>query len=211
MKPVGPRLGKDFDPAEAQFVVLRGEWILVDPDLTDGVFRRQFTAAETVDQDRPAARPGGRAGECLKVHGKVVRVVGERIQIGSAEHRCARVGRRLQANGRLGILVDRYLLFLRRNVQDQIHSERGCAERKFHRLANRQLRCGRPEHVVTGSEISKEVVSIVAGFRGLEKAGRAVKFDSAPGTMAPLSSVTWPRNTAVSAKAGSDSKSAKIT
>src|SRR5438067_13640369 len=64
---VRARLGKDLDAAISQTIVLRGERILIDSDLPDRVFGRQFPATEAIDEYRPAIRPGRRSGESLKV------------------------------------------------------------------------------------------------------------------------------------------------
>src|ERR1043166_648547 len=57
-KLVSAGLGEDFDAAEPEFVVLRGERILIDADLANGILRRKFAAAEPIDEDRTAAGSG---------------------------------------------------------------------------------------------------------------------------------------------------------
>src|ERR1039458_3357074 len=86
MNLVGPRLGENVDAAIAQLVVLRREWVCIDPNLANSVFWRQITAAESINVDGATIRSGGRPGEGLEVRRQVVRIVGERIEVRSAQH-----------------------------------------------------------------------------------------------------------------------------
>src|SRR5436309_16057026 len=72
---VRARLGEDLDAAISQTVVLRGERILVDSDLPDRVFGRQFPATKAIDEYRPAIRPGRRSGVSLNVGSEIVEII----------------------------------------------------------------------------------------------------------------------------------------
>ena len=55
-----------LNPAKAHAVILRGEWILIDADLTDGRFRRELPASKSVNVNLPAVGPGRGAGQGLE-------------------------------------------------------------------------------------------------------------------------------------------------
>ena len=67
--------GEDFDASVAELVVLRGEGIGVDANLTDGFFGGQLATAETIDEDGTAARACGGSGEGFEIGLEVGRVV----------------------------------------------------------------------------------------------------------------------------------------
>src|SRR5450755_2726311 len=117
-KLVGTRLGEDFDASITQPVVLRGEWIRIDPNFPDGIFGRQVASTESVDKNGTAVRPRGRPGESLKIRRQIVGIIGERVQVRSPQNDCARISGSLRAYGGTATLLDRHLLLLRYNVQE---------------------------------------------------------------------------------------------
>src|SRR6266404_6384535 len=84
-------LGKDLNPAKAHAIILRGEWILVDADFTDGRLGRKLAAGESVNVDLPAIGPGRGAGQRLEFRLQFIRIVRERIKIFAADHDAAGV------------------------------------------------------------------------------------------------------------------------
>ena len=59
-------LGKDFNPAKAHAVILRGKWILVDANFTNGRLRRKLASGKAININLPAIGTGGRPGQRLK-------------------------------------------------------------------------------------------------------------------------------------------------
>src|ERR1019366_7652822 len=55
------RLGQYLDAAVAEFVVFGGKWILIDANLADCRLGGQLPAAEAVDVNLAAVRPGRRS------------------------------------------------------------------------------------------------------------------------------------------------------
>src|SRR5581483_10663050 len=60
-------LGKNLDATQPQAVVLGRERILIDADLADRIFRRELPAAESIYENRPAARARRGSGERLEI------------------------------------------------------------------------------------------------------------------------------------------------
>jgi hypothetical protein len=67
MKFIGTRFGEDLDPAITEFVVFRGERVLIDSDLANGLFGGKLPSTESVHVDGAAARSGGRSGQSFQV------------------------------------------------------------------------------------------------------------------------------------------------
>ena len=115
MKLVCAGLGEDFDAAVAELVVLGRKRILVDADLADRFLRGELASAESIDEDCATAGSGRRAGERQQVRLEILGIVGQRLQIGAAQHQRARVVRGVGGDGRPGIIPHDYLLRRRDN------------------------------------------------------------------------------------------------
>jgi len=85
-EPVAAGLGEDLDAAGAERVVLGREGVGVDPNFADRLFRRKLAAAEAIDEDLAAIRTRRWSGQRLQVGRKIIRVVGERLQIVPPKH-----------------------------------------------------------------------------------------------------------------------------
>ncbi len=120
VKFVSPRLGEDFDAAVAQLVEFRRERIRIDPDLANRLLRGELSAAESVDENRPAARPRRRTGQRLQVRLKIIRIVRQRVQIGAFDHQRAGVARRIGRDARPGTRLHGHLLRSGRNFELQV-------------------------------------------------------------------------------------------
>src|ERR1035437_9360176 len=98
MELVRAGLGEYLDPAYAQRVVLRREWILIDAYLPDGFLGRHLAGTESVDVERSAVRPGGGSGKGLKIRREVIRIVRQRIELRAAKHQRTRIACGLDRN-----------------------------------------------------------------------------------------------------------------
>ena len=131
---VRARLGEDLDAAVAELVVLGRERILVDADLADRLFRRKLAAAESVDEDGAAVGAGRRPGQRLQVGGQIVGIVGERVQIGAAQHQRAGVVRRVDGDARRGVVLHGDLLLGGRDFQLEVQRPDAGLQGDCHRL-----------------------------------------------------------------------------
>ena len=73
MQMVRTRFGQNLNTAVTQFVVFRGEGILVDSYFADGRFRRQLSTRKPVNVDLAAVGARGRSSQSLQV---VLQIVG---------------------------------------------------------------------------------------------------------------------------------------
>ncbi len=80
MKLVCARLGKDFNSAIAELVVLRGKWVLIDPDFTNGRLGRKLAGGKTIDVHLPSVGSGGGPGESFEIGLQLIRIVGQGLQ-----------------------------------------------------------------------------------------------------------------------------------
>ncbi len=104
-------LGKDLDAAIADAVVLRGEWILVDADLTNRRLGGELAAGEAVYIDLSAVRPCRGTGQRGKLTGQLIRIVRERFQILALDDGGTGIGIWINRQGqRIRVDVDDHLL-----------------------------------------------------------------------------------------------------
>src|SRR6266496_5803889 len=119
---VGSWFGEYFNPAVTQFVVLRREWILIDPDLADRSLWWKLTRGETVNVHLSAVRSSGRPGESLQIRLKLVRIIGESFQFFAGNDDGPGVIRRIDIDGGRSIRDLHFLRFdfdRQRNIQPQ--------------------------------------------------------------------------------------------
>src|SRR6202011_3345468 len=81
MQMVRTRLGQYLDAAVTQFVVFRGEGILVDSYFANRRFRRQLSTGKPVYVDLSAVRTGCRSGQRIQLVLQLIGIVRERVQI----------------------------------------------------------------------------------------------------------------------------------
>ncbi len=167
---IGARLGEDLDAAEAEFVVLGGEGILIDADFADGFLGRQLAAAEAIDINGAAVGSGAGPGERLQGIGEIVGIVGERGQIFAAQHECGGVVIRFHADRCGGLVRDGDLLLGGR--QHQLNRQHHVAAGSHvHRFIDR---CESGEGdlyvVLPGGQSLKNITSVGLGLRGFRTA-----------------------------------------
>ncbi len=81
MELVGAGFGEDLHASITQAVILRGERVLVDPNLTYRRFWWKLATGKPVDVDLPSVRTGSRTGKGRKLGGELVGVIGEGFEI----------------------------------------------------------------------------------------------------------------------------------
>src|SRR6185437_14629179 len=132
-------LGKDFNTPVAKTFELRGKRVLVDDDLADGRLGRKLTAGESIDINLATVGPGGGSGERLKLIGKLIGIIGERINILAFNHDGTGIGVGFRAYVIVAVAGDIHLLLRNgqshRNIGALVLSGfegegRGCVERK---------------------------------------------------------------------------------
>ena len=123
MKFVGARLGEDFDPAIAQFVVFRGKRILIDPDLANGRLGRKLAGGKAVNVHLPAVRPRRRPGESFEIGLQLIRIVGQGFEFFARKHDGACIVGGIHVDRGRGV-GDLDLLLLHRDGQLDVQSQR---------------------------------------------------------------------------------------
>ena len=109
---VGTRLGQDFDAPETQPVEFRGKRIGVDADFANRFLGGQLAAAEAVDVDLSAVRPGARPCQGLQRVRQVVGIVRQRLQVFAPDHQLGGVIVRLHAERWAGFAFHHDFLLL---------------------------------------------------------------------------------------------------
>src|SRR5712692_2524962 len=104
------RLRDYFDPAEAYSVVLSSERILVNANLLYGLLSRQCPPRETVDVELTAIWPSCRPSHGAQSICKVIRIVGQRVEVFSLQHDRPCVAVRVPAQACVGRIDGRLLL-----------------------------------------------------------------------------------------------------
>src|SRR5579863_965048 len=122
MELVPTRPGKDFNPSVAQFVVLGRKRVLIDSDFADRFFGRQLAAAESVDVNRSAARPGRGSGESLEVSRQVLWTISEGLKVAAPKHEGTGVACRRRVYSRTRVSFHGELLGGHDDSQLQIQS-----------------------------------------------------------------------------------------
>jgi len=104
-------LGENFNSAKTHAVILRGKWVLVDADFTDGRFGRKLAAGEAIDIDLPAVRSSGRAGQRLQIGKQFIGIVGQGFELFTRDDDRSGVVRRVHIQRRCAIGDLNLLLF----------------------------------------------------------------------------------------------------
>src|SRR6266404_8648859 len=130
---VGTGLGKHFNSSEAEVIVFRGKWILIDANFTNGRFGWQLTARETVDINLSAVWSGGRPGERLPFFAQFVGIVGQRVEILAFENHRAGVAGAGNVELRPGVLHFDFF-FLHGNFELHVHAGRFSSFDRYARL-----------------------------------------------------------------------------
>ena len=105
--------------------------------------RRQRAAGKAVDVNLAAARSGGWTGQRLQIGLQIVGIVGQRLQIGSAQDQGARVLRRIDADLGAGVFLHRHFLLFGGDGQLQVRRRSLRAAPQIHRNGFGLLQPGR--------------------------------------------------------------------
>ena len=111
MKLIRSRFRQDFNPAVPEFVVFRGEGVLIDSNLADGGFWRKLPGGEAINVDLTAVRTGGRTSESLEFGLQLVGIVGKRLKIFALHNHRSSVIRRIDIDFGRGIGNLHFFLF----------------------------------------------------------------------------------------------------
>ena len=113
-------LGENLNTSESGSVELRSERIRVDADFADRTLGRHLTAAESVDKNLRSVWTCGRTRHRGQLRLKIVRIVGQRVQIRFRKHNRARILGRIHADRAHARRSHVYLRGSRRNIERDI-------------------------------------------------------------------------------------------
>ena len=124
---VSSGLGEDFNAAVAELVILRRKGILVDADFANRRLGGKLTGGKSVDIHLSAVRTRRRPGQRLQIGLKLIRIVGQCLELLAGDRDRAGVVRGVYIDGRCGIGNLNFLL-LHFNGQSYVQPQRLIAD-----------------------------------------------------------------------------------